>query len=229
MVPPIVVDIDGTLTLSGAGRSPPPLDPRTFRRLREWPAPVIVATGKAFPMPVALCQFVGIPVRVIAETGAIACTSDRFEVFVDTDRHETVIDRMASHGHGLRNEAHLINRWRETEVAFLRDVPLDLLEDVAREVGLEVVDTGYAYHVKDPSVSKGLALERLLTWESLDPAACVAIGDSANDVSMFETVGRAFAVGNADDAAKHAADVIVDAEHADATLAVLDRLERNER
>lgn len=225
MVPPIVLDIDGTLTLPDSDRSPPPIDPRMFDRLRTWSAPVVLATGKAFPMPVALCQFIGIPVRVVAETGAIAYTETRLEVFVDTRRHEAVLDRMRDRGHVDAHPADLINRWRESEIALRRDVPLDELESIARDVGLEVVDTGYAYHVKDPSTSKGEALQQLLGWESIDPVECVAIGDSANDVSMFDRVGRSYAVGNADPAAKRAADVILDKEHADATLAVLDRLD----
>lgn len=228
MVPPVVLDIDGTLTMVDAERKPAPIDPRLLDRLRRWDAPVILATGKAFPFPVALCQFTGLPVRVIAETGGIVCNGDRLEVLVDTARTDAIVEAMRDRQVASGDPLDLINRWRETEVAFLREIPLDELEAVAADHGFEVVDTGYAYHVKDPGVSKGKGLDRLLQWESIDSGRCVAIGDSANDVSLFDRVGHAVAVANAAQEAKAAADHVAAEGHAEGTLATLDRLEQDQ-
>ncbi|MFB6132796.1 MAG: HAD hydrolase family protein, partial [Halanaeroarchaeum sp.] len=79
MVPPLAVDIDGTL--SRPDRS---IDPRVIDTLSAWEAPVVIATGKALPFPVALAQFVGIEERVIAENGGIALAGDA--LFVNGDR-----------------------------------------------------------------------------------------------------------------------------------------------
>ena len=71
MTPPLVVDVDGTMTRPDeAGLA---VDPRAMAALRRWDAPVVVATGKAFPYPVALCEFAGVPVRVVAENGGVVC------------------------------------------------------------------------------------------------------------------------------------------------------------
>ena len=66
MVPPLAVDIDGTLT-----RPDTSIDPRVINPLRDWDDPVVVATGKAFPYPVALCAFLGVPANVVAENGGV--------------------------------------------------------------------------------------------------------------------------------------------------------------
>lgn len=226
MDPTLVVDIDGTLTRPGDEFTPHPIDPRVFDRLYRWPGRVILATGKAFPFPVALGQFIGLERAVIAENGGIACVGNRLERIVDGDAARAVARALSERGiQSSADRLAFINRWRETEIAFTRDAPRAEIESLAEEHGLHLVDTGYAYHVKDPTVTKGRALE----WvgEELDIALSemVAIGDSINDVSMFERVGRSFAVGNADEDARTAADTITDGEHATGFLEALDCLD----
>ncbi len=219
--PPLVLDIDGTLTRpDGWG-----IDPRVFDPLRSWDAPVIIATGKSFPYPVALCQFIEIPERVIAENGGVVCTDDRVEYISDKATAQAVVEAYQDAGYELGwRGSDTANRWRETELAVSREQPLEPLETIAANYGLEVVDTKYAYHIKDPDLGKGNGLERLAEFVDLDLEACVAVGDSVNDVSTFERVGRSFAVENADEAAKAAADEILEKPHAEGTLALLEAL-----
>ncbi|WP_254862296.1 HAD-IIB family hydrolase [Halovivax gelatinilyticus] len=220
-VPPLVLDVDGTLTRPG-GRG---LDPRVFDPLASWEAPIVVATGKAIPYPVALCHFIGIPERVIAENGGVVLTADSLEVVGDREAAQQVLDAYEAAGYsaGWRG-VDTVNRWRETELAISRDQPLEPLERLADDAGLSVVDTGYAYHLTHPTCTKGASLERFASAFGVTLSSCVAIGDSENDVSTFERVGRSFAVANADDAAKDAADEVLSGAHADGTLAALDRL-----
>jgi len=219
--PPLVLDVDGTLTRpDGWG-----IDPRIFDPLREWDAPVVIATGKAFPYPVALCHFIGIPELVVAENGGVVYTGD--DVFFTADREaaQAVTEAYRAAGYDLGwGDEDTVNRWRETEIAVNLDQPLEPLRELAAEHGLEVIDTGYAYHVKDAAPSKGAGLERIADHVGIDLEACVAIGDSVNDVSTFEVVGRGFAVANADEAAKAAADEVLADVHADGTLSVLERV-----
>ncbi|MFA9416420.1 HAD-IIB family hydrolase [Natrinema sp. HArc-T2] len=219
--PPLVLDVDGTLTRpDGWG-----IDPRVFDPLREWDAPVVIATGKAFPYPVALCHFIGIPEIVVAENGGVVYTGD--DVFFTADREaaQAVTEEYRAAGYELGwGEEDTVNRWRETEIAVNLEQPLEPLREIAAEHGLEVIDTGYAYHVKDATPNKGAGLETIAEHITIDLEECVAIGDSVNDVSTFEAVGRGFAVKNADEAAKAAADEVLADVHADGTLAVLERV-----
>jgi phosphoglycolate phosphatase (TIGR01487 family) len=217
--PPLAVDIDGTLTDDRRT-----VDPRVLPVLQDWPAPTVIATGKAFPYPVALCEFLGLDQLVIAENGGVALAGREGPLHVEGEpaTARAVAEGLADRGYGLGwGEADLVNRWRETELAVNRDVPKGVLEGLADEHGLVVIDTGFAYHVTSPDVSKGLALVTLADSLDLRPEAFAAVGDSENDVSLFEAAGRSVAVANADAAAKASADHVTDAGHADGFLAAV--------
>lgn len=215
--PPLAVDIDGTL--SRPDRS---IDPRVLDALSAWGGPVVIATGKALPFPVALAQFIGIEENVIAENGGIAVAEDTIQVHGDREAADAVVEEYTEQGYDLGwTDIDLTNRWRETEVAVSRDSPLEPLEEIAAKHGLEVIDSEYAYHVKSPDVSKGKALEAFAEHYEIDPSVFVAIGDSANDVSLFEVAGQSFAVGNATDDAKAAADEVMSGTYADGFLEAL--------
>ncbi len=214
MAPPLVVDIDGTL--SRADRS---IDARVFDPLREWPAPVVVATGKAMPYPVALCTYVGIDRAVVAENGGVVVVGDDVRLVGDREAADAVARDLRERGHDLGwGPTDLVNRWRETEIAVSRELPLDVVEAVAADHGLEVVDSQFAYHVKSPAVDKGAGLVAAAEVLGLSPGDFVAVGDSANDVETFERAGRSYAVANAADAARAAADVVTDGAYAEGFL-----------
>lgn len=217
MVPPLALDIDGTLTRPTGG-----IDPRAFAALPAWDAPVVLATGKAFPYPVALCHFLDMPERVVAEHGGIVYADDTVTVTVDGDRPRAAAAAFEERGGDLGwGAADTVNRWRETEVAVRRDADEALLRTVAAEFDLDVVDTGYAYHLKTPDVQKGDGLRAVAATLDVDPAAFVAVGDSRNDASTFAAAGASYAVANADDRARNAAEHVTDGAHMDGTLEAL--------
>ena len=220
MAPPLALDIDGTLTTADHA-----IDPRIFEVLPAWDAPVVLATGKSFPYPVALCGFLGIEERVIAENGGVVCAGGRVRFTGDRERAEAVAEAFVDRGGDLGwDAADTINRWRETEIAARMTADEGLLREVAAEFGMEVFDTGYAYHVKTPGVEKGEGLTEVAEIVGREPAEFAAVGDSENDASLFAVAGESYALANADDRAKAAADHLVEGEFADGTLSVLDAL-----
>ncbi|TKX74858.1 HAD-IIB family hydrolase [Halorubrum sp. GN11_10-6_MGM] len=222
MVPPLALDIDGTLT-TPTGR----IDPRVFELLPAWDAPVAFATGKAFPYPVALAHFLGREETVIAENGGVAYVDGETAIVGDPDAAWAVVEAFRERGGEVGwGEGDTVNRWRETEVALSPDADVTLLREVAAAAGgdVEVVDTGYAYHVKSTGVSKGRALGVVADALGLATDDFVAIGDSENDVSTFGVAGESYAVANADAAAREAADVVVAEGFMDGTVSVLDEL-----
>jgi phosphoglycolate phosphatase (TIGR01487 family) len=222
--PPLAADVDGTLT-----RSDGSVDSRVFDALRGWEAPVVIATGKSFPYPVGLCEFIGIPINVIAENGGAVYVESTDTVVYNGDPEgatavkEAYLDAGYELGWGNVDP---INRWRETEIAVSREQPLAPLVSIADEHGMVVVDTGYAYHVKAPDIDKASGLETAAAALGVDPEGFVAIGDSENDAELFDLVGRAVAVANADETAKARADEITDASFADGFLETLARISR---
>ncbi len=220
MARPLALDIDGTLTRQAGG-----LDERVIPMVRDWPAPVVIATGKAFPYPIALCQFLGITERVVAENGGVVAVDGWVTVASEQRRLDRLREALAAADIDLGwSSADLVNRWRESELAVHTGADRAELSRVAGPLGFEVVDSGYAYHLKDPAVTKGAGLARACDHLGIDLEAVVAIGDSENDVSTFERVGRAVAVANADEAARAAADEVLAEGYADGTLTVLDGL-----
>jgi phosphoglycolate phosphatase (TIGR01487 family) len=215
-VPPLAVDIDGTLT--GPDRA---VDPRVFEVLRDWAAPVVVATGKAFPYPIALCDFIGIEPCVIAENGGIVFVGQTDELVYngDPDGAAAVAAACADRDYDLGwGPADLANRWRETEIAVAPDRPREPLAEIAAAAGLNVVDTGFAYHVTAPGVDKGAGLRVVASELGREPADFLAVGDSENDAPAFELAGASVAVANADPTAAAAADRQTDASYADGFL-----------
>ncbi|KTG30912.1 phosphoglycolate phosphatase [Haloferax profundi] len=223
MVPPLVLDIDGTLT-DAQGR----LDPRVFEVLPSWDAPVVLATGKAFPYPVSLCHYLGLPQTVIAENGGVVLVDGEVTFAGNREAAQAVADEFVSRGGTLGwDAADTVNRWRETEIAVSLDADEALLRDVASAFDLEVIDTGFAYHVKSHGVEKGVGLEHVCETMDYDPADFVAVGDSENDASTFRVVGQSYAVANADDVAKEAADEVLEQSYMDGTLSVLESLQKS--
>jgi phosphoglycolate phosphatase (TIGR01487 family) len=221
-VPPLAVDIDGTLTDDRRR-----LDPRVMPVLREWAAPVVVATGKSMPYPVALWEFLGIDTLVIAENGGVVLTGRTGDLKVRGDREaaEAVLAEYRDRGYDLGwGAADLVNRWRETELAVSRDQPLDPLAEIAADYGLVVLDTGFAYHVTSPEVDKGTGLAAVSEALDCETTHFAAVGDSENDVPALAAAGRSVAVANADAAARAAADHVTTASYADGFLEAVDWL-----
>jgi len=217
MAPPLAVDIDGTL--SRPDRS---IDPRIIDALGAWPAPVVIATGKALPFPVALAQFSALDPLVVAENGGIAAAPDTIQVHGDRTAADAVATEYRNQGYDLGfGNPDLANKWRETEIAVSRDSPLEPLEAIAAEHGLEVIDSEYAYHVKSPAVSKGAAFESLAEHRGFAAGEALAVGDSPNDVSLFEVADTGVAVANATEDAKAAADIVTSGSYADGFLEAL--------
>ncbi len=73
-------------------------------------------------------------------------------------------------------------------------------------------------------VTKASALDWLCQDLGIDPAAVVAFGDNHNDVAMLEWAGRGYAMGNASDDAKEAADEVILTSDDDGLAVVVERL-----
>lgn len=221
----LAVDIDGTLTRGdGSGA----LDPRVIEPLREAET-VVVCTGKVLPNATALCTYVGMDANVVAETGGIVYADGEMRILGDAEGLSEFVNDYAPDGDLGWGETDLVNRWRETEIAVPLERDRDEIDEVAERHGLEVLDTGYAYHVKSPDVDKGQGLVAVAETLGLESSEFVAVGDSENDVHTFELAGASYAVENADEAAREAADYVTDASYAHGFVEAVEREKKRER
>lgn len=74
---------------------------------------------------------------------------------------------------------------------------------------IHLVDAEFAYHLTDKNICKGDALCKTAKLMGLKPKDFVAVGDSDNDIDLFQTAGLSFAVANATSAVKKEADYVL--------------------
>lgn len=90
---------------------------------------------------------------------------------------------------------------------------------------MDVTGAGDGYFdVICPRVNKAVGLGHLLERYGIEPSECIAFGDSDNDLDMLRFVGRSYAMQNAPDNVKAAADCIAPPCTEDGVLQVLDEL-----
>ena len=74
--------------------------------------------------------------------------------------------------------------------------------------------------------SKGNAIKKLCKFLKIELKDSVAIGDSYNDITMFEVVGHSVAVGNAPEDIKKIVDEVTDSNNEDGVAKFLENLNK---
>lgn len=203
----IVSDVDGTLTNYGRRLSIESLV--ALRQVEARGVPVLLATGNVAPVTRAASAFIGVSGPSICENGGVLHWQvngrARTEVLANRERCDEAYEALVASG--VAAEKLSSDPWRLSEVALdLRTVDAEAVRRfVARfdPRGLKVVATEFAVHIMRAAVSKFSALPRALAWLAeeggprVTPAEVLAIGDSMNDLELFEGVGASAAVGNA--------------------------------
>ena len=134
----------------------------------------------------------------------------------DDPAHPTVFEQVAATGAPdlLLDRYHGELEWhdpwhRDRDVSHLFRGSVDALDATAllQEHGheeLRLIDNGSigrdglsAYHLVPAGVSKGRAVARHMQVRGLDPDACIAVGDSREDLTTAEAVGTFWLVANA--------------------------------
>lgn len=189
----IAADIDGTLTDERRRISPAVLE--VVERLD---VPVILATGNALCFTRAAAVLIGTCGATVSENGAVLSTS------IDSEPHVLVEKRVCLRGYELLENYYdmrlLDFEYRKSEVVVARTFDAKEANEIVRShyPELEVIDTGFAIHIKAASMSKGEGVRRLLELLDWDVKMehVAAFGDSVSDLSMLERAGVSVAVAN---------------------------------
>lgn len=81
-----------------------------------------------------------------------------------------------------------------TEEKYMDQIKSDVFEDFPGE-GIEVITSGNIFmDIMPDNVNKGIALKEYLSNFNIDPAECMAFGDSDNDIEMLKYAGESFAM-----------------------------------
>jgi phosphoglycolate phosphatase (TIGR01487 family) len=216
----IVVDIDGTITCEKRE-----LHLGAVKKIRSLKVPVVLATGNILCYARTTSRLIGLDGAVIAENGgAITIRYDLKGTFEESlEECEKAFSFLSEHFKLTK----LDPLYRRTEIALRRDFDIEktraLLE--TQHFDVEMVDTKYAVHIKSTKINKGIGLQKLAGLMGLEAKDFVALGDSANDVEMFEASGFGIAVGNGDEKIKKTADHVTKASFGDGAVEAFEFLE----
>lgn len=216
----LAVDIDGTLT--GMDRRLHLGAAEALRELTDAGVCTVLATGNVACLAQSAQILTGTTGPVIAENGGVIQMErdGDHEVLASPEEPRRAYEK-------LRKEtgAKLFPEERVTEVAIRPETTDEnAVRGLTDEFDVEVVYTGFAYHVKNRDVDKGRALRRVAEELGYEREETVAIGDSENDVSLIEAAGIGVAVANAHDVAKRVADIVTEAEYGDGVLEAIETL-----
>src|SRR4030067_3028079 len=79
---------------------------------------------------------------------------------------------------------------RITEIGLRRNFDTkEAMNLLGKDAPVDIVDTGFAIHIKSKKINKGTGLKRMAKMMGLDVRDFVAIGDSPNDIEMIKAAG----------------------------------------
>lgn len=200
----LVLDIDGTITHQDRK-----IDCRAVEAIRRIRIPVVLATGNTVFFATTTARLIGTSGMVIAENGGVVKVDDEEHIIGDITPCIRAFELLKKHF----DLEKLDPSYRRTEIAVRRNFDLDEARAMLSKADVDIVDSGFAFHIKSRKVNKGVGLKKvaeLLGWSTED---MIVIGDSENDVEMLQAAGLGIAVGNADAKLKEVADFVTKGEY----------------
>lgn len=192
MIKAVAIDLDGTLTDEKRR-----FDLAAVSMLREVEAlgiKVILASGNVLCLTEAASIYLGTTGPIIAENGGIVMNRDTNEIKYVGDI-ATIEKAFAHLSKKLKVTKTRMSELRKTEIAIQRNVSVEKIREVLKGFPVSVVDTKFAIHIKDPTVSKGRALTTVAEMMGFPLDDIIAIGDSENDREMIAAAGYGISVG----------------------------------
>lgn len=201
----IAVDVDGTITYSDRS-----IDCRAVEALRGVKVPVIIATGNVLCFARAVSKLAGTGGNIIAENGGVVECG-----IVESDTSHM---KQCEEAFGILTRYFPLERldqeYRKTEIGLCRDFDVEKARQLLSGFpDIDLVDTGFAVHIKSRKINKGKGLKRIAQLMGMSAQDFVAIGDSPNDIEMLQESGFGVAVGNAHPDLKSAADIVTKGEY----------------
>jgi len=220
----LVTDVDGTITDMRRRISTDAIE--RIRTLIDGGIDVVIASGNTACFMDGLCKMMGTNGIIIGENGGIYRNTFAGTLHVNGDRSIAWNAFNAIKEHfgekGIELELYSPN-YRFADVAFARTVDVAEVRDIVKDHPIKVLDTGFAVHLLQTGIDKGVALKKLVGEMGIDLSECMAIGDSMNDTEMIACAGVGVAVGNAHPEAKAAAVCVTEKSYGDGFVEAVEK------
>lgn len=227
----LAVDVDGTITDDHRKICISAIE--ALRKVEDAGIPVIIATGNIADFSYATATLIGTTGGLVCENGGVIykdyMNNNRVIVLSDRDKVDEAFEYLLEKFDGeidfRRTED---EHGRFSEVCFYKTFDPTIIKDALCDFDIEVYDSGFAIHLTDANVSKGLALQKLSELAGYNTENMMVIGDSENDLGFLDAAGFKVAVANACDELKEVADYVCEKKHGDGVAEAIDKFIFNE-
>jgi len=117
---------------------------------------------------------------------------------------------------------------RVSEICFYKNMDSNPLKELLKDFDVKVYDSGFALHLTDPEIDKGIGLAELAELLDYNIENIMCIGDSENDIDLLRAGGFKVAVANACDELKEIADYVCENKYGDGVAEAIDKFVFNQ-
>lgn len=220
----IALDIDGTITNKYRYLC---LDAvKELRKAIDKGIELILCTGNIACFARSTAILIGTDAPVIAENGGVIEIKDGEEIVLSEEGKEEA-ERAFEY---LKKEFNVtrFHEDRKTEIVLKNDLPISEISDSLDDFEVDVIDTGFAIHIKSKKTDKAVALKKVTDYLDFSMNEVLGIGDSINDVGLVRESGVGVAVQNSPRVLKDAADYVTEKEFGEGVIEALGKYLDNE-
>lgn len=204
----LVLDLDGTVF----GSSRLSIEEiEKIRQLADVGVRIIISSGRTLHYVLGIVRCLGINDIVICEEGTIIydCRNDNLVVNGNSENITILKENLSSwlpfciiprEAHHDKNIILALDRNPRIDVDDFVNEVSDVLSE--KNLELNITRSDEMINILPLEVDKGIALANILKSENINPETVVAIGDSLNDLSTFDSVAYPIAVSNAHELVK---------------------------
>ncbi len=204
MIKLVVLDVDGTLTDKNRLISTNAI--KYIRNGVKKNVMFSLISGNVIPVMFALQTFVGINGPVFAENGGIMLYKDQIKKFFDKTKAEEFLEYISKKS---SVKPVFTNVWRETSAAFnMNDSDEHYVSNEAKKHDLYIVNSKFTWHVMDKNQNKAYAVNYMKEQFKLNYNEILVVGDSDNDITMFNLSVNKACPANATDTIKNKSDYV---------------------
>ena len=204
----LVLDLDGTVF----GSSRLLIEEiEKIRQLTDTGVRIIISSGRTLHYVLGIVRCLGINDIVICEEGTIIydCRNDNLLVNGNSENISILKENLSSwlpfciiprEAHHDKNIILALDRNPRIDVDDFVNEVSDVLSE--KNLELNITRSDEMINILPLEIDKGIALTNILKSENINPETVVAIGDSLNDLSTFDSVAYPIAVSNAHELVK---------------------------
>nr|WP_245249744.1 phosphoglycolate phosphatase [Methanolinea mesophila] len=220
----VLTDVDGTITDHRRRINTRAVE--TIRVLVDHGIDVVLASGNTACFMDAVCRMVGTSGNYIAENGGVYRIGFGNEPVVIGDRSVSLA-ALETLEHYYREKGITLERYsfnyRFADVAFAKTVPTEEVRAVLKGQPVKVLDTGFALHLQEKGMNKGVAFLALAKDLGIPASEFLAVGDAMNDAEMLSHAGVGVAVANAQKELKETATMVTESKNGDGFVEAVER------